>query len=326
MTDDRGTFEHALLSEARHDHGYCTDDMARVLIVATREPQESAEAHYLLQVSLRFLTAAQSLDGGYHNRLAENGRWQDRPALEDAWGRSVWALGTAAAQAKLDWVRQTATYRFEAAARRRSPWLRATAYSVIGAAEVLSANKGHREATALLRDSLDCLPWRHVDEAWPWPEPRLTYANAVIPEAMIAVGHALDRSDVRNAGLVLLRWLVAHETGEGHLSVTPAGGSDPEAARPAFDQQPVEVAALTEACARAATVDPGEPLWATTIAAADAWFDGDNDGAHVMWDSATGGAFDGLEADGTNLNQGTESTLALISTRQHARRLTALSR
>jgi len=40
-----------------------------------------------------------------------------------------------------------------------------------------------------------------------------------------------------------------------------------------------------------------------------------------MWDPGTGGGFDGLTPQGPNLNQGTESTLALLSTLQHARRL-----
>ena len=31
-------------------------------------------------------------------------------------------------------------------------------------------------------------PRRTADPAWPWPEPRLTYANAVLAEAMIAAG------------------------------------------------------------------------------------------------------------------------------------------
>ena len=39
-----------------------------------------------------------------------------------------------------------------------------------------------------------------------------------------------------------------------------------------------------------------------------------------MWDPETGGGFDGLHADGVNLNQGAESTLAVLSTLQHARR------
>ena len=37
MTDQHGTFEHALFTEPRPEHGYCSDDMARVLIVMARE-------------------------------------------------------------------------------------------------------------------------------------------------------------------------------------------------------------------------------------------------------------------------------------------------
>ena len=40
----------------------------------------------------------------------------------------------------------------------------------------------------------------------------------------------------------------------------------------------------------------------------------------VMWDTDTHGGFDGLTATGPNLNQGAESTLALIATLQHAPR------
>ena len=50
------------------------------------------------------------------------------------------------------------------------------------------------------------------------------------------------------------------------------------------------------------------------------WFLGDNDVGVPMWDPATGGGYDGLTPHGPNLNQGAESTLALISTLQHARR------
>ncbi len=57
--------------------------------------------------------------------------------------------------------------------------------------------------------------------------------------------------------------------------------------------------------------------------AASAWqrpgFGGDNDVGTIMWDPDDRGGFDGLERDGSNRNQGTESTLALLSTLQHAR-------
>ena len=60
---------------------------------------------------------------------------------------------------------------------------------------------------------------------WPWPEPRLTYANATLPEAMIAAGATLDRPALLRRGLDLLEWLLGRETHDGHLSVTPVGGS-----------------------------------------------------------------------------------------------------
>ncbi|HTN80335.1 MAG TPA: hypothetical protein VMK16_11715, partial [Acidimicrobiales bacterium] len=147
------------------------------------------------------------------------------------------------------------------------------------------------------------------------------YANAVIPESLIAAGSLLQRPAVLRRGLDLLGWLLDHETRDGHFSVTPAGGAAPGARRPAFAQQPIEVAALADACVRAARLDGDNPAWAAGVERAVAWFHGDNDGGHVMWDPMTGGGFDGLEAHGPNRNQGAESTLALLSTLQHARSL-----
>jgi hypothetical protein len=80
------------------------------------------------------------------------------------------------------------------------------------------------------------------------------------------------------------------------------------------------VAALADACAAAAAAT-GDSGWEQVIRRAAAWFDGDNDCGTMMWDDRTGGGFDGLTADGPNLNQGAESTLALIGTLQLARRL-----
>ena len=56
------------------------------------------------------------------------------------------------------------------------------------------------------------------------------------------------------------------------------------------------------------------------------WFHGANDGSVVMMDRDTGGGYDGLTPDGPNANQGAESTLALLSTLQHARNLASADR
>ena len=78
MTDHQATFEHALLTEPRREHGYCTDDMARVLVVTTREPESSGPVNGLAGKALQFLNDAQSYNGACRNRMGQAGRWLDR--------------------------------------------------------------------------------------------------------------------------------------------------------------------------------------------------------------------------------------------------------
>ena len=317
MTDGRGTFEHALFAEPRPEHGYCSDDMARVLVVAAREPRRSSATHDLAMLSLRFLQDALDSQGRCRNRMNRSGSWEDSPALNDCWGRSIWGLGTAVSHSDDHLIRHLATKALERAMRQRSSWPRAMAFAALGAAEVLSVDPDDMSARALLSDAADAVigPGQHA--GWPWPEQRLTYANATLTEAIIAAGSALNRPALMQHGLELLEWLLVRESRPGHLSVTPVGGRGPDDEGPGFDQQPIEVAALADACARARLVD-GDQRWVDGITAAANWFLGDNDSGVVMWDPTTGGAFDGLERDGANLNQGTESTLALLSTLRHA--------
>jgi hypothetical protein len=318
LSDERGTFEHARYSEPRPEHGYCTDDMARVLVVSTRERGHTAAMRNLAMLSLRFLQDALDSQGRCRNRMDRSGDWEDRPALGDCWGRSIWGLGTAVSHSDDHLIRHLARKGLERAMRQRSPWPKAMAFAVLGAAEVINADPDDVPARSLLSDAADAMNLTAPRAQGLWPEPQLTYANATLPESMIAAGSALERPNLQRRGLDLLEWLLDRETRQGHLSVTPVGGIDPGAHGPRFDQQPIEVAALADACARAQTVDYS-PRWSDGINAAAAWFLGHNDAGVVMWDPTTGGAFDGLEKNGANLNQGTESTLALLTTLQHAR-------
>jgi hypothetical protein len=323
MTDHRATFEHASMTAPRREHGYCTDDMARVLVVATRQPDASGPLNGLAGKALQFLNDAQSYNGSCRNRMDSAGNWSDQPTTGDHWGRCLWGLGTAAAHSGVSLVRRLAVIQFERATKTRSPHPRSMAYAAVGAAELLTFEPGNAAALRLLTDYVATVAHPDGTPEWPWPEPRLTYANAVLPEAMIAAGVALGDTDLKQRGLDLLQWLLDSETTDGHLSPTPVGGRGPQDGKPAFDQQPIEVAALADACARAAAVDP-RALWPDGIRSAAAWFEGVNDAGQVMWDPETGGGYDGLLADGVNLNQGAESTLAVISTLQHARHFSAV--
>jgi hypothetical protein len=69
LTDHRGTFEHACLTEPRLEDGYCTDDVARVLVVAAREPDSGSDVHRLARVAVQFLNDAQTFAGKCRNRM-----------------------------------------------------------------------------------------------------------------------------------------------------------------------------------------------------------------------------------------------------------------
>jgi hypothetical protein len=260
MSNHLGLFEHAHLTTPRLEHGYCTDDNARLLVVTSREPDTGA-ARRLSRLALDFVLAAVVGDGRCRNRMDSGGSWLDSPRTDDSWGRSVWALGVAATHGPIP------------------------------------------------------------AGSWPWPEPRLSYANAALAEALIAAGAALGDLAVLERGLAMLGWLLDLETERGHISVSGVSGRGPDDFGPQFDQQPIEVAAMADACWRAHE-HTGEQRWLRGISAAASWFNGANDVGAVMRDDVSGGCFDGLHVDGVNLNQGAESTLALISTMQRARSLT----
>jgi hypothetical protein len=313
LTDAGGLYEHAEGVTPRREHGYCLDDVARALVVVCREPA-AAELDDLREQYLTFVLAAQEPDGRFHNRPGLTR--PDTASVEDCWGRALWGLGTAVA--RVPHLRERALAGFDAGSALRSPHRRAMAFAALGAAEVLAVLPEHREARALMTAVAIAVGRRGADTAWPWPEPRLSYANAALPEALLVAGAALDSPSLVADGLGLLGWLLDGQIRDGHLSVVPAAGRGPGEPLPAFDQQPIEVAALADACARAHLIEGGR-RWAEGVELAAAWFVGVNDSAVPMHDAAGGGGFDGLERGSRNENQGAESTLALLSTLQQAR-------
>ena len=322
LTDRVGLLEQAEGVVPRVEHGYTVDDVARGLLVLCREPSPRDELITLTRRYLYFLTLAQAPDGRYRNRLGYDRRWRDQPGTGDCWGRALWGLGTAAARGPTVGIRGEALALFDSGARVRSPLPHAMAFAVLGAAEVLAVLPGHPAALSLLEDAVAVIGELPDDPAWPWPLPRLSYANAAIAEAVIVIGDKLNREAVLRGGLRMLEWLQAGETRDGHLSVVPVGGWGPGEQRPGFEQRPIEVAALADACTRAAAVT-GDAAWLDGVAMCVAWFFGDNDAKVPIFDERTGGGCDGLGINSRNRNQGAESTLAMISVLQHGYRLGA---
>lgn len=318
LSDSRGIFEHALFSRPRLEHGYCTDDNSRLALVAARGDQATMGAKVLVRLGSRFVLDAQSSTGAIRNRMNCRGSWEDSHALDDAWGRSLWALGTVAVRSSESWLRRETMEAFERGASNRSEFLRANCFAALGAAEIVKAQPDHVPSRVLLAEVGTRIASLVGNGDWCWPEKKLTYSNGALPEVMIAAGVSTGDRALLDLGIEVLDWLWRRESLQGRLSVTPVGGRGVGDPQPSFDQQPIEVAALADACHRAFETT-GSEVWRRRLETCAAWFLGHNDSSSPMIDTRTGGGFDGLEPGGVNLNQGAESTIAMISTMQRAR-------
>jgi hypothetical protein len=78
-----------------------------------------------------------------------------------------------------------------------------------------------------------------------------------------------------------------------------------------FDQQPIEAAAMVDACIEAFNITQDEE-WITYAYRCLNWYLGDNELHISIYDHATGGCQDGLQPQGANENQGAESTLCWL--------------
>lgn len=317
LTEEMGLWEHARFSTPRREHGFCIDDNARALVIVTRE--EGTDLSALAGVYLGFVLAARKPDGRFHERRLATGSWIEGDNSDDSQGRAWWGLGAIAERAPEPWMQTTALEEFESCGTFESPHLRANAYAALGAAAVMRRNPRFRPAVELL-DRTSAVISRAARAAIPWPEPRLTYDNARIPEALLAAGVALDDERRTRLGIRLLAWLTLNETRGGKFSFTPVGGRAPGDRGSGFDQQPIEAWAMADACYRVLPVTP-EARWRKFAINSATWLLGENDSEAVLYEERTGGTYDGLTPTGINSNQGAESTLAGLGVLQIAAKL-----
>jgi len=318
LTGRWGIWEHARYSAPRREHGFCTDDNARALVVVLRQSAIDDTAEDLAASYMRFVTDARTSLGHFHNRRDATGTWTDEVGSDDCQGRAWWGLGTAALLAPDQAMRDVAADAFETSACFESPHLRANAYAALGAAELVRSARRSRSAFDLLDRTSEVI----ADSAGtmiPWPEVRLTYDNARIPEALITAGSVLMDRRRLSMGVRLLEWLVGVESDGSHFSFAPVGGREPGGRRREFDQQPLEAWAMADASYRA-WLATGDDKWRGRAMHAAAWLVGLNDNGTVLYDEATGGTRDGLMIASANENRGAESTIAGVGALQIAAR------
>ncbi|HEX6301326.1 MAG TPA: glycosyltransferase [Acidimicrobiia bacterium] len=314
LIDDTGIFEHSRYGVPRREHGYTVDDASRGLVILCDAPDVApirAATRTLLAFTLDSLTP----EGWFRNRLSFDRQWAHEPRTDDTQGRAIWALCVAATKAHRPELREAAVSALAEIPPLETEHVRPLAYAALGAA-ALRGPDSDALALRLARPIVDRL--RAMSGLW--PEPRLRYANGRIPAAMLAAGSVCNDSDLVERGLQTLSWLVTAESLDGHFSFTPVGGWSPGDSRPGFDQQPIEAAAMSDACERAWVIT-GEDHWKQSVLRCGAWLLGANDSGVPLYDPSSGATADGLMRDGANGNRGAESTISGLEVLQACSRV-----
>jgi hypothetical protein len=328
LTDDVAIMQHAVGSQPDPAHGYCTDDVARALQVDLLQQDElgwdavSASAWR----SLTFLDEAfDQASGRFRNFRGIDGSWLDEVASEDSQGRAMLALGSTVALAADASMVDAAASLFSRAlpVTQRSRAIRAQASVLLGCdAAMRGAPSGstalaYRELAGRIRSRME----PRASAAWPWPAPRVTYENALLPRALIVASRFLDSAPMLEAGLKILDWLVVEQTDpSGHLTPIGNGWWRRGGVKSRFDQQPIEATALLLA-AEAAFEATADDRYRAVMERAYGWFLGQNDLGLSVAVPDRGACFDGLTPDGVNLNQGAESTLMWLIAAERIRAL-----
>jgi len=330
LSDEVGILQHAIGRRPDPGHGYCTDDVARALVVDIAQQREVGWQPIEASAwrSLRFLIEAfNPATRRFRNLRRIDGQWLDSAGSEDANARALVALADSIAGAPSATFAEAADSLF----RQALPMASSLAGLRPRAAVLLACEAGTRaglgrETSATYRSVAHDLWWtfdsRGPSPEWPYPDAALTYENGLPAHALIVAGARLGHPAMVRTGLRVLDWLIGVQTApEGHLSpVGNLGWWPRDGARAQFDQQPIEAATLLHAAA-AAYETTGEGRYREAAELCYGWFLGANDTGARVADPERGACHDGLTPRGVNENQGAESTLAWLAARAAIRRL-----
>lgn len=318
LTDDVGIIQHAIYSVPDPHHGYSLDDNARALIVALKHHRLSGEVESLdlAYKYLSFIRYAQTSDGRFRNFLAYDRRWLEEEGSEDSYGRALWSLGFAIYNNIASGLVRAARDIFDAAL----PWLdslrspRARTFALLGLHWRYEA-LGHEGDLQHLRRHADALLQNYHDTArkdWHWYEEYFTYCNGKLPQALLMAYQDTKAEEYLDVACRTLDFLLGILFVNDRLELIGQAGWYPrKGSRAFFDQQPVDAEDTVEVCLEAYRVT-GEARYYDLTFRAFEWFLGRNRLGLPLYDSATGGCYDGLEPNGVNQNQGAESTISYL--------------
>ncbi len=321
LTNRTGIMEHSKFTIPNRWEGYTTDDNARALVAVLKyyEAHRDPDAVDLLRIYLSFLLQMQQADGRLFNRMDSDLHIHD-DTLTDAQGQALWACGYAAHAPIEAGMKAAAKEVFDKGLRwsvtSSSP--RIKAYALRGLHHYYTAFPSDANVPSNLHtvaEQLTALYHTHATPDWRWFEPYLTYANATLPHALFLAYESTGKNEFFTVAHESLAFLLSVQLVQGvfvpigNQGWYPKGGT-----RALYDQQPIEAAHMIEAVSTAHRVT-GEECYHRIAKIVFNWFFGQNLKGVILYDPATGGCRDGITPEGSNLNQGAESSIAYLLAR-----------
>ncbi len=320
LSDTTGILQHARYNIPDYHHGYCLDDNARALLVTNMvyERQREPEAINLMSTYLSFINYMQNPDGTFHNFLSYDHQYLDKTGSEDAFGRTIWALGFLLEHAPNDAFFQIAKQLFSTAMQHfeKLKSLRGIANTLLGINYYLNRfpwDEGMVSIMSGLADKLVAAFEKESNSGWQWFEPALTYDNGLLPASLFCTYHKTEQEKYLQTAEKSLSFLEKTIFEGDHISLIGNDGWYTKGGKRArFAQQPIDAMAMVLMYEKAYLVSENKKDYLHKMFTSYMWFLGENDLRLPLYDYETKGCCDGLEKEGVNRNQGAESMLAYL--------------
>lgn len=329
MTDDFGLIQFSKLNQVDISSGYTLDDNARALIAMCMEYEIRPMDSTLKAITkyLHFLKFCYTESGvmlNYVNKHRDFSEQNKKENLEDANGRAIWALGYVIGLAGFlpDVVIAEARVLFGHSMRHAQKMhsTRAMAFTLKGLyyKNISDPSVSDIQVMEVLADRLVQMYSHESDNHWKWFESYITYANAVLPEALLCAAILTDSIVYKTVAQATFDFLLDKTFSRNQISViTNKGwlhkGIVPELVKSGAEQ-PIDVAYSIIALRKFSQVFPQSGYYSKLVTAFS-WFNGNNHLNQIVYNPCTGGCYDGLEQYNINLNQGAESTVSYLISR-----------
>jgi hypothetical protein len=306
--------------------GYTLDDNARALIASCMYFKLTQDQEIINQILLyfSFLKKCQQPSGNFLNYIDKEGQFTDQNKtanLDDTNGRAVWALGyLISLKNQLPREIITQALRILNKCQNYIGMMRSTramAYSIKGLYLSYGTTKSPENLTLVVKFANRLVQmYKHESaEKREWFENSLTYANSILPEAMLYAWLLTGEMTYRDIAKSSLGFLLSHTFNENGIEVISNKnwhykGQDPGH----FGEQPIDVAYTVMTLSKFYD-ELKDDDYRIKLETAFNWFLGKNRLHQIIYNPSTGGCYDGLEETHVNLNQGAESTISYLLAR-----------